>query len=233
MKNHKEPYIPALNKSWLTPLYDPVLRWGMRESKFKKHLVENAGFLPGFKVLDLGCGTGTLTISIKQFQPAMEVFGLDGDPAVLKIAKAKADAAGVDIQWEEGLAYQLPYPPAFFDRVISCLVVHHLTTTQKLTAFQEVRRVLKPNGAFHLLDFGKPTNFWMGLASIVIRNMEEAGDNVQGMLPSLLEKAGFVRVEENAHFLTIFGELTHLASHCASSPATNKWVGKSPGRTAW
>lgn len=212
MDKQKDRYIPALNKRWLTPVYDLVLRWVMHEKTFKKFLVENAGFFPGSKVLDLGCGTGTLTIQMKQYQPDMEVFGLDGDPEVLKIAMAKAAAAGVSIYWEEGLAYQLPYPAAFFDRVISSLVIHHLSTPQKIAAFQEVRRVLKPGGLFHLMDFGKPTNLWMWLVSIVIRNMEEAGDNIHGKLPSLLEKAGFDQVEENTHFRTNLGELTHYSS---------------------
>ncbi len=55
-------YIPALRFRFLTPLYDPVLRWGMREDTFKNRLIKEARIAPNSLVLDLGCGTGTLTI---------------------------------------------------------------------------------------------------------------------------------------------------------------------------
>ena len=208
----KEKYIPALNQNWLTPLYDPVLKWGMREETFKRYLVEHAHLEPGQKVLDLGCGTGTLTLQIKRFLPQIELFGLDGDPSVLQIAREKANAANLDIRWEEGLAYDLPYPTASFDRVISCLMIHHLTAPNKLKTFQEVFRILKPGGEFHLLDFGKPTNFGMRLISIPIARMEEAEDNIRGYLPGLLQEAGLSNITETRHFRTIFGELVHLQS---------------------
>lgn len=181
----------------------------MREDAFKRYLVEHAHLEPGQKVLDLGCGTGTLTIQIKQFLPQIELSGLDGDPSVLRIAREKAEAAGVEIQWEEGLAYDLPYPTASYDRVISCLMIHHLTAPNKLKAFQEVFRILKPGGEFHLLDFGKPTNLGMRLLSIPIARMEEAGDNIRGLLTDMLRQAGLSGITETRHFKTVFGELIH------------------------
>jgi ubiquinone/menaquinone biosynthesis C-methylase UbiE len=208
----KEKYIPALNQSWLTPLYDPLLKWGMREENFKQYLIEQSHLRAGQKVLDLGCGTGTLTIQIKQLIPQIELVGLDGDPSVLKIARDKAKIAGVDIQWQEGLAYDLPYPSALFDRVLSCLMIHHLTAPNKLKAFREVFRILKPGGEFHLLDFGKPTNLGMRLISIPIARMEEAGDNIRGLLSVMLRQAGFQGMIETRHFKTLFGELIHYQS---------------------
>lgn len=208
----KERYIPAFNKSWLTPLYDPLLMWGIREKIFKHYLVEHSHLQDGQKVLDLGCGTGTLTIQIKQYKPQIELFGLDGDPTVLTIAKRKAKEAGVDIYWEEGLAYDLPYEASSFDRVISCLMIHHLTAIKKLTAFAEVFRILKPGGEFHILDFGRPTNFAMRVVSIPISLMEETEDNIRGVLPGMLRQAGLSDIADTRHFKTIFGELVHYQS---------------------
>ena len=54
MNKTNEPYIPALRYRWLTPLYDPLLKWAMREDTFKKYLVAQAGLQPGMNVLDLG-----------------------------------------------------------------------------------------------------------------------------------------------------------------------------------
>ncbi|MEW6405163.1 MAG: methyltransferase domain-containing protein, partial [Chloroflexota bacterium] len=108
-------YIPALHFRWLTPLYDPLLKWVMREETFKRKLIQQANIQPNMKVLDLGCGTGTLTLMLKQAQPQAEVIGIDGDSQVLDIARAKS--RGTNIQWDEGLATSPPYPDSSFDRV--------------------------------------------------------------------------------------------------------------------
>ena len=111
-------YIPALSFRRLLPLYDPLLKWGIREEIFKRHLIEQAHIQPGMRVLDLGCGTGTLTILIKQLHPDVEVVGVDGDQQILAAARQKAQQAGVQITWDHGLAYDLPYVDAAWDRFL-------------------------------------------------------------------------------------------------------------------
>jgi ubiquinone/menaquinone biosynthesis C-methylase UbiE len=81
--------------------YDPLLKWVMREETFKRKLVQQANTQPKMNVLDLGCGTGTLTLMLKHAHPEAEVTGLDGDPQVLDIAREKS--RGTNIQWDEGL----------------------------------------------------------------------------------------------------------------------------------
>lgn len=200
-------YIPALRFKVLTPFYDPLLRWGMREETFKNRLIEEARITPGYRVLDLGCGTGTLTILVKQRQPAAEVVGFDGDPQVLEIARAKAAQQNVNITLDEGMAYQLPYPDASFDRVISSLVLHHLTRTDRQRALREVFRVLKQGGEFWIVDFGKPDNPVAFLISLVMRNLERTQDLIHGLLPDQLRGAGFQEVAEIARFMTLFGTI--------------------------
>ena len=201
-------YIPALSFQWLTPLYDPLLRWGMREETFKRHLIEQADIQTGQRILDLGCGTGTLTILIKQRHPDADVIGLDGDPEILGIARAKAAKAGVEITLDHGLAFQLPYPDDAFDRVLTSLVYHHLTRDDKQRAFVEVYRVLRSGGDLHIVDFGKPRGFYGRLASQIIKRMEQAGDNVNGLLPIMMRRAGLEQVDEPAGYQTIFGSLS-------------------------
>ena len=92
-------YIPAVSYDRLTPLFDPVIRWSMRELELKRRLIVQARIEPGYRVLDLGCGTATLTILIKQMYPAAEVVGLDGDPKILAIAEAKAAKASNSRNW--------------------------------------------------------------------------------------------------------------------------------------
>ena len=74
----------------------------MREETFKRMLISQANIQPDMKVLDLGCGTGILTLMIKRAHPEANVTGLDGNPQVLKIAREKFH--GLHIQWDEGLA---------------------------------------------------------------------------------------------------------------------------------
>lgn len=201
-------YIPALSFRWLTPLYDPLLKWIMREETFKRKLTSQANIQPGMTVLDLGCGTGTLTLMIKRAHPNADVTGLDGDPQVLDIARDKS--RGVNIQWDEGLASSLPYPDSVFDRVVTSLVIHHLVTDDKRLAFKEIYRVLKPHGELHLVDFGPPHSSLTRMIRKFLRGFEEADDNLDGLIPRFIKEAGFGSVNETEHFTTIFGPLSMI-----------------------
>jgi ubiquinone/menaquinone biosynthesis C-methylase UbiE len=204
--NNSNKYIPALSFAWLTPLYDPLLKWVMREETFKRKLIDQADILPGMKVLDLGCGTGTLTLMIKDAHPNVRVTGMDGDPQVLAIARDKS--RGINIQWDEGLAASLPYPDSTFDRVVTSLVIHHLTQDDKLRAFKEMYRVLNLDGELHVLDFGAPHSSLARFMTRYMRRLEEVADNFDGMLPQFMEDAGFGSVAEAEYFLTVFGPLS-------------------------
>ena len=152
MTQKNEPYIPALGLDILTPLYDPVLHWIFQETRFKQQLVNQANIHPGQRVLDLGCGTGTLTLLIKQAYPAANVIGLDGDLTVLALAHAKAEKGNVPLAFNVGMAFALPYPDQTFDCVLTSLVLHHLTIDSKQRTLYEVYRVLQPGGALYVLD---------------------------------------------------------------------------------
>lgn len=204
----KTSYIPALRFKGLTPVYDLVLKWIMREETFKKRLISQSGFNGEYRVLDLGCGTGTLTILVKQLYPQVDLIGLDGDSQVLDIARSKANSRNISIQWDLGMAYDLPFEDNSFDRVLSSLMIHHLTTENKRLAFKEVFRVLKPNGEFHLADFGTPHNPLMNFVTLYMSKLEETADNFRGHLPSMMREAGFPIIEEREHFSTAFGPLT-------------------------
>lgn len=204
-------YIPALGHAWLTGLYDPVLRITMREATFKSRLVAQADLRPGHRVLDIGCGTATLTIEIKRSQPAAEVVGLDGDPEVLRRAADKVATAGVAVSLDQGLSDQLPYADDSFDRVVTSLLLHHLTTENKRRTLAEIRRVLRPGGQVHIADWGRPQDPVMRGAFFLVQLLDgfaTTADNVDGRIPAMLGDAGLSEVREAQRLRTIFGTLS-------------------------
>ena len=208
MKNEK--YIPALSYDWLTPFYDTAVRLTTREKIFKRALVEQAKIKAGHRVLDLACGTGTLTILVKSARSQAAVVGIDGDAKILEIAKTKAKESGVEIQFDEGMSFDLPYEDDSFDRVVSSLFFHHLTRDNKLKTLREVKRVLKSNGEFHIADWGLPANLLMKGSSRLIQLLdgsETTADSFNGLLPKLMTDAGFEAVEETNLFNSLFGTI--------------------------
>jgi ubiquinone/menaquinone biosynthesis C-methylase UbiE len=202
-------YIPALRWHALTPVYDSVLRWIMQEEVFKSEIIRQAQIQSHQRVLDLGCGTATLTVMLKKAHPDTLVTGLDGDPQVLQIGQAKAGKAKVELILDQGLAYNLPYPDGSFDRVLSSLMFHHLTTQEKQQTMQEVFRVLRPGGLFVLIDFGRPQGLWSHIISPVMAKIEAVTDNHKGLLVTMMQAAGFKAVTDNLEFPNVFGTL-HL-----------------------
>jgi ubiquinone/menaquinone biosynthesis C-methylase UbiE len=201
-------YIPPLSYDWLTPLYDRLIPLAMPEAALKRRLIEQAHVSGGQRVLDIGAGTATLTIMIKQAHPDADIIGMDGDPRVLAIGWAKAAAAGVQLRLDHGFATHLPYDESSFERVFSSLMLHHLNAEDKRLAFAEVWRVLRPGGEVHILDFGKPHTVPTYLISLVMRHAEQTVDNIRGRLPEIMREAGFVQVEETVRCATLLGTLS-------------------------
>ena len=207
----KDSYIPALGFHFLTPFYDTIVRATVPERAFKQALIKQAAVAAGDQVLDLGTGTGTLAIWLKQMQPQAAVSGIDIDPTILAKSRKKAEASAVSIHFQQASALQLPFPDAFFDRVASSMFFHHLTGNHKARAFEELFRVMKPGGELHIADWGRPANIVMRVLFLSVQLVDgfaATRDNVMGRLPTLIEQAGFGEVEERRTFCTLFGSLS-------------------------
>jgi len=202
--------VPALGFAWLTPLYDAVMAVTMREKLFRSALIGQAAIGPRHEVLDLACGTGTLAVMICAQDRAAKVTGLDADPQVLEIARRKAREAGVAVKFDEGFSNRLPYPDGSFDRVVSSLLFHHLSSPNKVATAVEVFRVLRPGGEVHVADWGRPANAVMGSLFLMVRLLDgfpNTRENVQGKLADIFRAAGFVDVKQTGAMSTLFGTL--------------------------
>ena len=184
------------------------MQWTMREQTFKRQLIEQANIKAGYRVLDLGCGTATLSTLLKKVHPEAEVIGLDGDEKALSIAQRKIADAGLDIKLKKGMSFDLDFPNHSFDVVVSSLLFHHLTTEKKLQTFAEIKQALKPDGNLHIADWGNPQNFLMRGAFLMVQlldGFETTGDSIQGKLLGYMEQTGFKEVKETKRFATLFG----------------------------
>ena len=209
MSQTNEDYIPALSYRFLTPFYDFVQKYIVRDVRYKSILIQQADIRPGQRVLDLGCGTGTLALMIKLACPSAEVVGLDADPDMLKVAKFKAAQQNAPVNFDVGFTNKLPYPEESFDRVLSSIMIHHLKTPDKKRTAQEVFRVLKPGGQLHILDFGKPVSWYGKLLGPFLHRFEEANDNIDGSLPLFFGEPG-LKTQVVGNFWTFFGDLAFL-----------------------
>ncbi len=187
---HSRSYLPAAGHDWFLPLYDPIVSL-LGGSAARKTLLDQANIQPGHRVLDIGCGTGTLVTLIKQLHPEVEVVGLDPDPKALARARGKAERASVSILFDQGFADELPYCEASFDRVFSSFMFHHLEHDDKENTLRAVRQVLRPGGSFHLLDFGGPESGVTGLLARLFHSSHRLSDNSESRILGLMSRVGF------------------------------------------
>ena len=212
-------FVPALRVRALNRFYDPIVGATTREARFKRLLLEQASPGPSQRILDLGCGTGTLTILIQESEPAARVHGVDADAEILAQARDKAGGRGLSqIHFERAFADELPYRESFFDQVVSTLFFHHLTTSAKPGAVAEIARVLRPGGQLHVADWGKPAGPGMRALSLSIRlldGFEPTRDNFSGRLPEIFEEGGLNDVRQTEQLRTAFGT---IVLHSARKP---------------
>ncbi|MEV6560306.1 class I SAM-dependent methyltransferase [Nocardia sp. NPDC051756] len=153
-------------------------------------LVTQADLRDDHRVLEIGCGTGNLTIKAKRARPGADIIGSDPDPRALARAQRKAEELN-GIRFEIGYSQELPYADGEFDRVLSALMLHHLDTGVKAATAAETWRVLRPGGQLHLLDVGGALIKGGGFGAQRRLLERVIPDNVGDTIPRLLRAAGF------------------------------------------
>lgn len=195
-------YLPAAGHDLFLPLYDPIVRlFGFRRAL--EPLLAQAELPAARRVLDVGCGTGTLAIEIKRRDPGIDVAAVDPDPKALALARRKAERAGVSIAFKEAFGDALPYPDATFDRVFSSMMFHHLPKEDRTKVLAEIRRVLSRGGRLEFLDFaGGSHNFLAHVA----HGRQLSTASAERLLGRMRE-AGFADARRTGEQGTLFGRL--------------------------
>ena len=214
MEATQRTYLPAAGRDWALPLYDPLVKL-LGGDAARKALLAQAALEPTHHILDIGCGTGTLVTLIKRLYPAAEVVGLDPDPKALTRGVKKAAQVRLAVQFDRGFSDHLPYGGASFDRVFSSFMFHHLRSEDKEQTLREVRRVLRPGGALHLLDFAEHEARRGSWLSHRFHRSHNLKDNSDSKILKLMRNVGFANSERVSEGQLFFG-LLHTAYYRAS-----------------
>ncbi|MEO6712969.1 MAG: class I SAM-dependent methyltransferase [Mycobacteriales bacterium] len=193
-EDEPEHYVPAAGRAWLTRSYDRAVAVSMREGAWRPALVEAVAHdLPMCgTAVEVGCGTGSLTIALAAARPDATVIGVDGDPAVLAIARRKVGAEYVT--WQQGLAGSFLLQAAGADVALCSLLLHHLTDDAKAAALEHIFDVLGERGVLHVADWGPPRGPASKLGARALQVLDgRAGPQslLEGELPAMFTAAGF------------------------------------------
>jgi len=153
--------------------------------RLRRKSIDAAQIKPGECILDVGCGTGDLTLLAKaQAGSTGQIYGIDAAPEMIDVARSKAARAKAEVDFRVAVIERLPFPAESFDVVLSSLMMHHLPADLKPQALSELRRVIKPGGRLLIVDFKG--------------QLEKQG------VAALVKNAGFARIETgNLWFNTI------------------------------
>lgn len=146
-------FLPGMGKPWLLPFYDLFSR-RVGARALHERAVALADVTPGQSVLDVGCGTANLALTVLRAQPAARVTGLDPDAGALRVAARKATRRRVPITLVQGFADRLPNGDGSLDHIVSALALHHVPEEGRALFAREALRALGPGGKVTIVDFG-------------------------------------------------------------------------------
>ena len=212
--DNRRKFVPALAFHWLTALYDPAVALLLRERTWKAAFVNQIAPRAGERIMDLGCGTGTLAILLKQTAPDSEIVGTDPDPTILARARRKAADAGLAIEFRQGFADEAGEPTpeeGRYRKIVLSLMLHHLDTAAKRRTLARALARLEPGGELHIADWGRPPNRLIRALFLPVQLLDgfaTTRDNVLGRLPDFMQEEGFGDVAETRRWTTGLGSLS-------------------------
>lgn len=175
-----------------------------REQVLREMTVDLAQVKPGNSVLEIGCGTGTLTLAAKRrVGPAGEAFGIDQIPGMVAASQRKAAQANEKITFQAGSIDNIPFPDNRFDAVLCSFMIFHMSEETRRKGIAEIQRVLKPGGRLLVLDMASPAQpVQRAIARLFFGGMLQ--HELRELLP-LMENSGFANIELGPARFTILG----------------------------
>ena len=192
-------------------LLAPLMTLGM-EGRLRRavlHLLVLAGTE---RVLDVGCGTGSLTLAISRRLGGAQgscAVGVDAAPRMIDVARRKAVGAH-SVTFDVEAAESLPYPDASFDRVVSTFFFHHVSFGLKVRALDHMHRVLVPGGYAVIVDVDRPTNLWGALCAwcgYILFQQDEIRENIRGRLTEAFAASEFrqwMPISHHSGYISVF-----------------------------
>lgn len=188
--------------------YDRAIRTWTRELRWRGAMLDLLAPRPGETVTDVGCGTGSFAILLKQRHAGVSVTGIDPDAQALDIARGKAARAAVRIDWRHGFGDALP--PGSADAVTSSLVFHQVPLAGKRSGMAAMYRALKPGGRLVFCDYSRQVGLMRFLFRLTVQRLDGVEDtqpNADGVIPGLIAEAGFADVTERERIHTLTGTI--------------------------
>jgi ubiquinone/menaquinone biosynthesis C-methylase UbiE len=180
----------------MVPSYDSFMKKTTlgREGAMRAITISLAGVKSGDSVLEIGCGTGTLSLAAKQQAgPSGKVFGIDAIPGMIEASQSKATLANMDVTFKLGSINDIPYPENQFDVVMCSFMIFHMSEGVRRKGFTEIHRVLKPNGRLLIIDSALPTQpIPRAIAKMLMGGTPQ--HKLQDLTP-ILETSGFSNTE--------------------------------------
>jgi ubiquinone/menaquinone biosynthesis C-methylase UbiE len=189
------------------PFYDGVVNIMTlgQARRLRALTVDQALLKPGETILDVGCGTGSVTIPAKQrVGQNGRAAGIDPAPEMITVARQKAGRAGQDIDFRVGVVESLPFPSDSFDAVTSSLMMHHLPHDLQVRGLAEIYRVLKPGGRLLIVDMMKPGGSFFQQLFVALSMHHGLQFGIED-LPELLREAGFGEIKQLERRFLIVG----------------------------
>jgi ubiquinone/menaquinone biosynthesis C-methylase UbiE len=172
--------------------------------RLRRITVDQALIKPSDAVLDVGCGTGEVTLLAKVRAKNGNVYGIDPAPEMSAVARKKAARKRLDIDFRVGVIESLPFPDASIDVVTSSLMMHHLPENLQVRGLAEIYRILKPGGRLLIADFMRPTGSFLNHLFIAFTRHHGLQKGVED-LQTLLKEAGFSQITQANEKVLIIG----------------------------